>query len=137
MPEEDIREGRYRLMEKKVTVSDAELEILEVLWSADDSLNAGEIRTRLEENKNWERTTVLTLIQRLLKKGVIRQEKREVYYYVPCIKREEYVKEETKHFVDKFFKGSSRNLAAALVSSEALTKEDIEELRNYFNQTMN
>ena len=32
--------------------------------------------------------------------------------------------------------GSSRNLAAALVNSEALTKEDIEELRNYFNQTM-
>ncbi len=123
-------------MKKKVTVSDAELEILEVLWSADTALNASEIRTRLEENKNWERTTVLTLIQRLLKKEVISQEKREVYYYVPCIKREEYVKEETKNFVDKFFKGSSRNLAAALVNSEALTKEDIEELRNFFNQTM-
>lgn len=123
-------------MKKKVTVSDAELKILEVLWSADTALNASEIRTRLEENKNWERTTVLTLIQRLLKKEVISQEKREVYYYVPCIKREEYVKEETKNFVDKFFKGSSRNLAAALVNSEALTKEDIEELRNFFNQTM-
>ncbi len=136
MSEGYIREGRYSLMKKKVTVSDAELEILEVLWSADTALNASEIRTRLEENKNWERTTVLTLIQRLLKKEVISQEKREVYYYVPCIKREEYVKEETKNFVDKFFKGSSRNLAAALVNSEALTKEDIEELRNFFNQTM-
>ena len=121
-------------MEKKVTVSDAELEILEILWAEDDALNASEIRTRLSENKNWERTTVLTLIQRLLKKGVICQEKREVYYYTPCIGRDEYVKEETKNFVDKFFKGSSRNLAAALVNSEALTKEDIEELRNYFNQ---
>ena len=119
-------------MEKKVTVSDAELEILEVLWLADVALNAGEIRARL--NKSCERTTILTLIQRLLKKGVISQEKREVYYYMPCIKREEYVKEETKNFVDKFFKGSSRNLAAALVNSEALTKEDIEELRDYFNQ---
>ena len=125
MSEGYIREGRYSLMKKKVTVSDAELEILEVLWSADTALNASEIRTRLEENKNWERTTVLTLIQRLLKKEVISQEKREVYYYVPCIKREEYVKEETKNFVDKFFKDSSRNLAAALVNSEALTKEDI------------
>lgn len=121
-------------MEKKISVSDAELEILEVLWSEDKALNAGEIRSRLNENKNWERTTVLTLIQRLLKKGVISQEKREVYYYAPCIRREDYVKEETKNFVDKFFKGSSRNLAAALVNSEALTKEDIEELRNYFNQ---
>lgn len=121
-------------MEKKITVSDAELEILEVLWSENTALNAGEIRTRLSKNKNWERTTILTLIQRLLKKGVICQEKREVYYYTPSIRREEYVKEETKNFVDKFFKGSSRNLAAALVNSEALTKEDIEELREYFNE---
>ncbi len=66
-------------MEKKITVSDAELEILEVLWSANKALNAGEIRSRLIENKSWERTTVLTLIQRLLKKGVISQDKREVY----------------------------------------------------------
>lgn len=121
-------------MKKKITVSDAELEILEVLWSADVPLNAGEIRTRLEQSRAWERTTVLTLINRLLKKDVICQEKREVYYYTPRIRREEYVKEETKHFVDKFFKGSSRNLAAALVNSKALSGEDIKELRDYFNQ---
>ena len=121
-------------MGKKISVSDAELEILEVLWSAGASLNANEIRTRLGQNKSWERTTVLTLIQRLLKKNVLRQEKREGYYYTPCIGREEYVREETKNFVDKFFKGSSRNLAAALVNSKALTVEDIRELRDYFNQ---
>lgn len=120
-------------MEKKITVSDAELEILEVLWSADAPLNAAQIRGQLSENKSWERTTILTLIQRLLKKGVIHQEKHEVYYYRPGIPREEYVREETRNFVDKFFKGSSRNLAAALVNSEALTKEDIKELRDYFN----
>lgn len=121
-------------MGKKINVSDAELEILEVLWTAGGALSAGEIRSRLGGSKSWERTTVLTLIQRLLKKNVISQEKREVYYYTPCIGREEYVREETKNFVDKFFKGSSRNLAAALVNSKALAKEDIQELRDYFNQ---
>ena len=55
-------------MEKKATVSDAELEILEVLWSADCALNANEIRSTLDKVKHWERTTVLTLIQRLQKK---------------------------------------------------------------------
>lgn len=123
-------------MDKKIAVSDAELEILEVLWSAEKPLNAGEIRSLLNENKSWERTTVLTLINRLVKKGVVKQEKREVFYYLPCISREEYVKQETKSFVNKFFKGSSRNLAAALVNNESLTKEDIEELRDYFNQNL-
>lgn len=121
-------------MDKKVTVSDAELEILEVLWSANRAMNAAEIRSMLNESKNWERTTVLTLIQRLVKKDVVKQEKREVYYYLPLIRREEYVREETRNFVEKFFKGRSRNLAAALVNSDALTKEDIEELRSYFNR---
>ena len=44
-------------MEKKTTVSDAELEILETLWSADRALNAGEIRSCLDPGKGWERTT--------------------------------------------------------------------------------
>lgn len=121
-------------MDTNTTVSNAELEILEVLWSADRPLNAGEIRNFLNENKKWERTTVLTLIQRLLKKGVISQEKKEVYYYTPCVKRSDYVNAEMKSFVNKFFGGSIRNLAAALVESDALSREDIKELRDYFNK---
>ncbi len=128
-------------MKPKITVSDSELAILEVLWSAGSALNAGEIRNALNDHKNWERTTVLTLIQRLVKKGALLQEKRaqnnrEVYYYTPCIAREEYIRTETKNFIEKFFKGSSKNLAAALVDSDALTKKDIEELRDYFNQNL-
>ncbi len=128
-------------MEQKISISDAELEILEVLWTANCALNAGEIRSALNDHKNWERTTVLTLIQRLVKKGAFAQEKRaqnnrEIYYYTPCIAREEYVRTETKNFIEKFFKGRSKNLAAALVDSDALTKKDIEELRDYFNQNL-
>ncbi len=121
-------------MDANTTVSNAELEILETLWSAGRPLNAGEIRNFLNENRKWERTTVLTLIQRLLKKGVISQEKKEVYYYAPCVKRSDYVNAEMKSFVNKFFGGSSRSLAAALVENEDLSKEDIEELRDYFNK---
>lgn len=121
-------------MEKKNTVSDAELEILEILWEKEEALNAAQIREKLNEKKNWERTTVLTLIRRLLDKGVITQEKREVYYYLPALSREEYIRQETRSFVDKFFRGSSKNLAAALVADEKLTKEEIGELRDFFNQ---
>lgn len=123
-------------MSPNITVSDSELEILEVLWAADHALNAAEIRTILTEHKNWERTTILTLINRLVKKGAVAQEKREVYYYTPCMKREAYVRAETKSFVDKFFKGRTKSLAAALVDSDALTKKDIEELRDFFNQNL-
>lgn len=123
-------------MEKKNMVSDAELEILEVLWEAGKALNATQIRAKLNERKDWGRTTVLTLIRRLLDKGVITQEKQEVYYYNPALKREEYIRQETRSFVDKFFSGSSKDLAAALVSDEQLTKEEISELRDFFNRNI-
>ncbi len=119
---------------KDTKISDAELEILETLWAAEEALNANEIRARLNEKKDWERTTVLTLIRRLLDKGVIAQEKREVYYYMPLVARNDYVKGETKSFLDKFFKGNAKNLAAALIEDEDLSREDIEELREYFRE---
>ncbi len=120
---------------KDTRISDAELEILEALWTAGEALNANEIRMCLNQKKDWERTTVLTLIRRLLDKGVIAQEKREVYYYSPLVDRNDYVKEETKSFLDKFFKGSAKNLAAALIEDENLSRDDIEELRTYFRDS--
>ena len=88
---------------KDTKISDAELEILETLWTAG---------VRLNEKKDWERTTVLTLIRRLLDKGALAQEKREVYYYTPLVSRNDCVKGETKSFLNKFFKENARNLAA-------------------------
>ena len=120
---------------KDTRISDAELEILDVLWTAGEALNANEIRARLNEKKDWERTTVLTLIRRLLDKGVITQEKQEVYYYSPLVERSAYVKEETKSFLNKFFKGNAKNLAAALIEDENLSRDDIEELRAYFQDS--
>ena len=117
----------------KKSVSDAELEILEVLWAAGEPLNTAQIRNMLEKNKSWERTTVLTLIQRLVKKGMLRQEKKEVYYYCPSVSREAYVKEETKNFVNKFFHGRNGNMAAALMADDDLSREEIQELRDFFN----
>ncbi len=120
-------------MKRKSSVSDAELEILEVLWEAGKPLNAAEIRSLLEKNKNWERTTVLTLIQRLVKKGVLKQEKREIYYYQPVVERKVYIKEEARSFIDRFFKGNAGMMAAALMSDDSLTEEEIASLRDFFN----
>ena len=44
-----------------------------------------------------------------------------------------FVKEETRNFVNKFFKGNAGNMAAALMSDDSLTEKDIEELRDFFN----
>lgn len=120
-------------LDKKVSITDAELKVAEILWQAKEPLSAYQIRQRLNTDNKWERTTVLTLIKRLLEKEIIGQEKKEIYYYKAIINEDEYVKEETKQFVERLYKGNAKNLVAALVQEQGMTQEDIEELKNYFN----
>ena len=114
-------------------ISDSELEVMKVLWEAEDALPVTEIRTALQRRKGWEATTVKTLVSRLLGKGAIAQEKRNVFYYRPLIGREEYSDWAAQDLVDRLFKGSARNLVATLVRSEGLSAEDIKELRDMFH----
>ena len=113
-------------------ISDSELEVMKVLWEADDALPVTEIRTALQARRGWEATTVKTLVGRLVAKGALAQEKRNVYYYRPLIGREEYSGWAAQDLVDRLFKGSARGLVAALVRSDGLSAEDIDELRELF-----
>ena len=113
-------------------ISDSELEVMKVLWEAEDALPVTSRRESLEQRKGWEATTIKTLISRLLGKGAIRQEKRKVYFYWPLISEKEYNAWATENLIRKLYKGSTKDLVAALVTSDGLTKEDIEELRTMF-----
>ena len=113
-------------------ISDSELEVMKVLWEAGDALPVTEIRTALQARRGWEATTVKTLVGRLVAKGALAQEKRNVYYYRPLIGREEYSDWAAQDLVDRLFKGSARGLVAALVRSDGLSAEDIDELRELF-----
>ena len=113
-------------------ISDSELEVMRVLWRAGDALPVTEIRETLQKTRGWEATTVKTLVSRLVSKGVIRQEKRNVFYYSPLISEREYNGWATAHLIQRLYHGSARDLVAALVHSEGLTREDLEELRHMF-----
>ena len=113
-------------------ISDSELEVMKVLWQAGDALPVTEIRETLQRTKGWEATTVKTLVARLVSKGVIRQEKRNVFYYSPLISEREYNGWATRHLIERLYNGSARELVAALVHSDGLSQADLEELREMF-----
>ena len=113
-------------------ISDSELEVMKVLWRAADALPVNVIRETLQKDRGWEPTTVKTLIGRLVAKGAVRQEKRNVFYYSPLIGEEEYNAWATDNLIRKLYHGSARDLVAALVQSDGLSRDDIEELRNMF-----
>ncbi|ADQ07087.1 transcriptional repressor, CopY family [Caldicellulosiruptor hydrothermalis 108] len=111
--------------------SEAELEVMKVLWEEGKPLSAPEIVQRLKEKDiKWEKSTIYTLIDRLVKKKAIKQEKKDkLYYYSPSISKEEYAKIETARVLNKLFNGSVKDLIAALVESGNLKKEELEEIK--------
>ena len=113
-------------------ISDSELEVMRVLWQAGDALSVTEIRETLQRSRGWEATTVKTLISRLVTKGVLKQEKRGVFYYSPLISEAEYNDWATHDLISRVYHGSARDLVAALVRSDGLTQSDIDELSDLF-----
>ena len=59
-------------------ISDAEAEIMRVVWEHPGPVTYSYIRTVLTQQKNWESPTVNTLVKRLVKKGALIQEKRSI-----------------------------------------------------------
>ena len=113
-------------------ITDSELEVMKLLWRTEDALPVTVIREKLQESKGWEPATIKTLISRLVSKGVVRQEKRNVYYYSPVITEKEYSSWATKDLITRIFNGKARDLVASLVNSEGLSQDDIAELRDMF-----
>ena len=113
-------------------ITDSELEVMKLLWRAKDALPVTVIREKLQESKSWEPATIKTLISRLVSKGVVRQEKRNVFYYFPVITEKEYSSWATKDLITRIYNGKARDLIASLVNSDGLTQDDIAELREMF-----
>ena len=113
-------------------ITDSELEVMKLLWRTEDALPVTVIREKLQESKGWEPATIKTLISRLVSKGVVRQEKRNVYYYSPVITEKEYSSWATKDLITRLYNGKARDLIASLVNSEGLSQDDIAKLRDMF-----
>ncbi len=114
----------------KITAS--ELEVMKLLWHAGDALPVTAIREELQKTMGWEPATIKTLIARLVAKGAVLQEKRKVYYYSPLIGEREYGAWATKDLISRLYNGSARELVAALVNADGLTRDDLDELRQMF-----
>lgn len=107
-------------------ISDAELEVMEVLWSSADPLTATEVADRIPAERGWSLATVKTMLSRLSAKGAIGfSEEGRRYLYSATIARDSYVGRESRRFVDQLFGGRLSPLVARLAEEQALDEDDI------------
>ncbi len=113
-------------------IADSELEVLKLLWQNDKPMTMPEIRDALKETREWDGSTIKTLLYRLCDKGAVKAEKQNVFYYAPLITEQEYSDYATGVFLNKLYNGSAKNLLASLIGSKKLKDSDISELREMF-----
>ena len=115
-------------------VSEAELEILKVLWTNGRPMTDRQIRDALGAGSDWKTTTIQTLIKRLLDKEVLSREKKDVFYYSSAVSKEEFEKARTEDFVNKVFGGNAKGLLSTLLNNDILSKADMNDLKNYWQE---
>ena len=110
-------------------ISDAELDLMEVLWAASEPLTSAEVGERLEAQRGWSMATVKTMLGRLAAKGVVsHREDGRRFLYSPAIEREAYVGSESRRFVERLFGGRLSPLVARLAEEDGLDAKDIAEI---------
>ena len=122
-------------MNGKYEITDAELEIMKVLWEEKNcSLNT--IIENLSGNEEKNKNTIKTLLHRLIGKGAVESKKiniREVVY-IPKITKKKYLSKESDNFIKKLFNGSTEKLLLNFVEENKVSKDELQRLIDILEQ---
>lgn len=122
------------MIENSNKISQAELEIMKILWQADEPVSTNDIYKELSEKMGWDRSTVRTLLKRLSEKGAVAAKSLKVISYIPLVHEKEYRDSQTKNFIERLYGGSAKRLVSSLVENYNLTPADMDELRSLLEQ---
>lgn len=116
------------------SVSDSELELMKIIWSAGGKSLYATIMERLSETGNhWQKNTVITLLSRLVEKGLLKTNKiGRRNEYAALVSQADYQAAQTRRFLNKFYEGDARGLVSTLICGEMLSEEEYKELRRFW-----
>ena len=57
-----------------------------------------------------------------------------VFVYTPLLKKEDYVSQQSKSFLDKFFNGNLSSMVSTFLDHRNLSKAEIDELKSLLEQ---
>ena len=114
---------------KSLTLTDAELRIMEILWQR-GSATVAEVAEALAGKDGTAYTTILTLMRIMRVKGYLacRKEGR-AHVFSPKVEREDAARKAVKQVLTKFFAGSPGELVLSFLRDEELSPEELDELK--------
>lgn len=113
-------------------MSDAELEIMKVVWANKEQPTFFFYITDqlAAKGKAWQKNTLITLLNRLVNKGFLNAKKiGRRNEYTPLVSETEYQTAQTVNFLDKIYEGNVNGLVSNLISGDLLSDNEYEELK--------
>jgi BlaI family penicillinase repressor len=117
-------------MPQRLPVSDAELEVLKVLWTAGPSTVRDVAAALRRQRRRLAYNTVLTLLSRLREKGYVAAERREpAHLFRAIVTRDDLLGFSLAALADRVCDGTASPLVLALVRNQRFTADEIARFR--------
>ena len=114
--------------------TDAELEILKVLWRR-GPCTVREVFDSLSESKQTGYTTVLKFMQIMSEKGLVRRDETErAHRYEAALAEEETQRQLVGDLLRRAFDGSAKRLVMQALSAERASAGELEEIRRLLDR---
>lgn len=115
-------------MQDKYDITDAELEIMQVLWE-NDFCDLNTMIEQLNEKSDKNKNTIKTLLRRLMLKGSVESKKKGLNtVYVPKVDKDKFLANQNDHFLKKLYNGKMGNLLLNFVENKKVSKEELQNL---------
>lgn len=114
--------------------TDAELEILRVLWQRGPS-TVREVHEALNKNRATGYTTVLKFMQIMTDKGLLRRNERQrAHVYEASLPQAETQRKLVGELLDKVFGGSAANLVMQALATKPASPEEISRIKQLIDE---
>ena len=89
----------------------------------------------MKVGRTWQKNTVITLLTRLVEKGLLKTSKiGRRNEYTAVVSESDYQAAQAQTLLNKLYEGNAKGLVATLIQREMLSADDYEELRKFWEK---
>ena len=110
-------------------ISEAEFQVMKIVWEH-APVSTNQVTEYLTRTTKWSPKTIQTMLKRLVQKKALTYDKEgRVFIYTPLIGHEDYVNQESRHFLQRFYNGNLVSMMTAFLDMEELSQQEVDELK--------
>ena len=116
-------------------LSEAEFEIMQVLWRHNEPMTSTQILDEMGDTRNWKLASLMTALARMAEKGAVYCDRStRTNYYTALVSEDQYKVTEGTSILEKLFNKSAKDFITSLYQGKQMSQRDIQELREYLDK---